>query len=103
LQGWYLVRTLHKIFCPVDQSDTSGRALDYALMLGAWYGASVEVVEIVWLPVPPVAGVGLQHPRRSVTTRQRSTDCAMTWSTSTFSIVLSSEDHAMMFGWEIAP
>jgi nucleotide-binding universal stress UspA family protein len=60
LQGWYLVKTLHKILCPVDQSDTSGRALDYALMLGAWYGASVEVVEIVWLPVPPVAGVGLQ-------------------------------------------
>jgi nucleotide-binding universal stress UspA family protein len=46
---------IRKILCPVDRSDTSGRALGYGLMLARWYGASVTALEIIWLSVPPVS------------------------------------------------
>ena len=45
---------LHRILCPLDLSDTSGRALGYALMLSKWYRAPVTALEVVWLGVPSV-------------------------------------------------
>jgi nucleotide-binding universal stress UspA family protein len=45
---------IRTILCPVDLSETSGRALGYATMLAGWYGASVSVVEMVWEALPPL-------------------------------------------------
>jgi nucleotide-binding universal stress UspA family protein len=47
--------TFRTILCPVDLSENSERALNYALMLGRWYGARVEVTEVIGLPAQPVA------------------------------------------------
>lgn len=44
---------IQKILCPVDRSDASGRAFDYALMLSRWYDASLTALEVAWLSVPP--------------------------------------------------
>lgn len=38
---------LERILCPVDLSDASRRALDYALALGRHHGAAVMVVQVV--------------------------------------------------------
>lgn len=46
---------IQKILCPVDQSEASGRALDYALMLSRWYGASLTAVEVAWAGLPSVS------------------------------------------------
>jgi nucleotide-binding universal stress UspA family protein len=46
-----------RILCPVDLSDTSARALDYAFMLARWYEAPLEALEVVWAAVPPMPGV----------------------------------------------
>jgi len=46
---------LRRILCPVDRSATSARALDYGLMLAGWYGASVTVLEVMWVNLPPVS------------------------------------------------
>lgn len=46
---------LREILCPTDRSDTSVRALDYAVMLAGWYDASVTALEVVWPSVPPVS------------------------------------------------
>jgi nucleotide-binding universal stress UspA family protein len=46
---------LRRILCPLDLSETSGRALHYALMLSKWYGAPVTALEVAWLGVPSIA------------------------------------------------
>lgn len=46
---------IRQILCPVDRSDTSARALDYALMLAGWYRAAVTAFEVIWVNTPPVS------------------------------------------------
>lgn len=43
-----------RVLCPVDFSDCSRRALDYAIAIGRWFGADIEVLHVV--PEPFVAG-----------------------------------------------
>lgn len=38
--------TIKRILCPVDFSDTSSRALDYAAAAARWYGARVDVLHV---------------------------------------------------------
>src|SRR6185436_18330862 len=45
---------IKSILCPVDLSDTSTRAYGYATMLARWYGASLTVIEMVWVGIPSV-------------------------------------------------
>ena len=47
--------TIARILCPIDFSDFSRRALDYAVTLARWYGASVTVLH-VQPPAVPMAG-----------------------------------------------
>lgn len=57
--------TIQRILCPVDLSDISRRALDYAALLARWYGANIRalLVEPVVLspvdfpPMPAVTGL----------------------------------------------
>lgn len=44
--------TISRILCPIDFSDRSGRAFDYALALARWYGASVSVLHVHQPTVP---------------------------------------------------
>ena len=50
---------IKRILCPVDLSETSGRALAYARMLAGWYDASVTAMQVIWLGIPPVAMSGV--------------------------------------------
>jgi nucleotide-binding universal stress UspA family protein len=43
-----------RILCPIDFSDVSRRALDYATVFARWYGAALRVVHVA-LPMPPVS------------------------------------------------
>jgi nucleotide-binding universal stress UspA family protein len=59
--------TLTKIFCPVDLSETSFRALGYAAALAKWYNARLLVLHVLGPPEPePVMAPdgGLLEPRR---------------------------------------
>ena len=47
--------TIARILCPIDFSDFSRRALDYAVTLARWYGASVTALH-VRPPAVPMAG-----------------------------------------------
>jgi nucleotide-binding universal stress UspA family protein len=50
--------TIARILCPIDFSDFSRRALDYAVTLARWYGASVTVLHVhppVIAPPGPLA------------------------------------------------
>jgi len=38
--------TIARILCPIDFSDSSRRALDYAVTLGRWYGAAVTALHV---------------------------------------------------------
>jgi nucleotide-binding universal stress UspA family protein len=40
---------LKRILCPVDLSDLSRAALDYATMLARWYDAELTAMEVVWV------------------------------------------------------
>lgn len=44
---------IRRILCPVDFSDSSRRALDHAMAVARWYGASVTGLHVA--PLPPVA------------------------------------------------
>ena len=44
---------IQRILCPVDRSLTSGRALDYGLMLAGWYEAALTAFEVAWINAPP--------------------------------------------------
>lgn len=45
---------IDRILCPVDQSDISRRALDYAIVLAKRYGATVCAAEVVRIGLPTV-------------------------------------------------
>lgn len=45
---------LRHILCPVDFSDASRRALEYAVALARWYEATLHVVHVA-LPLPPLS------------------------------------------------
>ena len=40
---------LERILCPVDLSDLSRSALEYATMLSRWYDAELTALEVVWI------------------------------------------------------
>ena len=42
-----------RIFCPVDQSDCSGKALRYAAALATAHGATLDVVTVIVNVIPP--------------------------------------------------
>lgn len=42
---------IHRILCPVDFSDTSERALQYAIALARQFGASIHLVHVWQMPV----------------------------------------------------
>jgi nucleotide-binding universal stress UspA family protein len=44
---------IRRILCPVDFSDSSRRAVDQAMAIARWYGASVTALHV--FPMPPVA------------------------------------------------
>jgi len=46
--------TIDRILCPVDFSDFSRRALDYAVTLARWYGSRVTVLHVDHAPFPAV-------------------------------------------------
>ena len=43
---------IDRILCPVDFSDCSRRALDYAVALSRWYGARLTVLHVDHVPFP---------------------------------------------------
>jgi nucleotide-binding universal stress UspA family protein len=47
--------TVRRILCPIDFSDTSRRAFDYALALARWYRADVSVLHVHQLATPVYA------------------------------------------------
>jgi nucleotide-binding universal stress UspA family protein len=50
---------LEKILCPMDFSDFSRDALDHAVALAKWYGASVTVMHVLPIPTVPVRVAGV--------------------------------------------
>ena len=48
---------IKSILCPLDLSDTSGRAYGYATMLAKWYDASLTVIEMIWVGIPSIRPV----------------------------------------------
>lgn len=53
---------MRRILCPVDFSDFSRRALDYAYGLARWSGAEVRVLYVDPLVIPPVVATGMGVP-----------------------------------------
>lgn len=51
--------TITRVVCPVDFSELSRRALDYAVGIARWYGARLSVLHVapVAMPVPAMAGM----------------------------------------------
>lgn len=50
-----------RILCPVDLSDPSRRALDHAVAIARWYGASITVLRVIPQIVPVVSYAGELH------------------------------------------
>lgn len=46
---------ISRILCPVDFSDVSRRALDYAVGMARWYGATLSVLHVARVSVPSTA------------------------------------------------
>ena len=46
---------ISRILCPVDFSDVSRRALDYAVGMARWYGATLTVLHVAPVPIPSTA------------------------------------------------
>jgi len=53
------ITTFQKILCPVDFSEPSKHALEYATMLSSWYGASLTALQVVGLASPPIPDVAV--------------------------------------------
>jgi len=53
------ITTFKKILCPLDFSEPSKHALEYATMLSNWYGASLTALQVVGLPASPVPDVAV--------------------------------------------
>jgi nucleotide-binding universal stress UspA family protein len=49
---------INRILCPIDFSEYSGHALDFAVRLAAWYGATVHVIHV--MPLLPPSTVSAQ-------------------------------------------
>jgi nucleotide-binding universal stress UspA family protein len=47
---------LHTVLCPVDRSDVSKRAFEWALAVARRFGARLNVIEVIDWTLPPVAG-----------------------------------------------
>jgi nucleotide-binding universal stress UspA family protein len=45
---------IRSILCPLDLSETSVHAYDYATMLSRWYSASITAIEMIWVGLPTV-------------------------------------------------
>ena len=56
---------INRILCPIDFSEYSEHALDFAVRLGAWYRASVEAIHVLPL-LPPSAVSPLGEASRQV-------------------------------------
>jgi universal stress protein E len=56
---------INRILCPIDFSEYSEQALDYAVRLAAWYRATVEVIHLLPL-LPPSAVSPLGEASRQV-------------------------------------
>lgn len=56
-----------RILCPVDLSAPSRRALDYAVAVSRWYGASITVLRVIPAAVPVVTYAGALFPQPAVT------------------------------------
>lgn len=56
---------INRILCPIDFSEYSEHALDFAVRLAAWYGASLRVVHVMPL-LPPSAVSVLGETSRQV-------------------------------------
>lgn len=52
---------MNRILCPVDLSEPSRRALDHAVALARWYGASISVLRVIPPIVPVVSYAGELH------------------------------------------
>jgi len=50
---------IRHVLCPVDFSDPSRRALEYALALARWYGARVTALHVVPATLPPLSSLGV--------------------------------------------
>ena len=53
-----------RVLCPVDFSDYSRHALDYAAVIARWYGAGVTALHVIppYVPFAPPAGDALYPP-----------------------------------------
>lgn len=58
---------ISRILCPVDLSDASRRALDHAVAIARWYGASITVLRVIPMAVPVVSYAGALYPEPMVT------------------------------------
>jgi nucleotide-binding universal stress UspA family protein len=47
------VVSIQRILCPVDFSEFSAHAVEQALALARWYGASVTLLHVAWIELPP--------------------------------------------------
>jgi nucleotide-binding universal stress UspA family protein len=50
---------LRRIVCPIDFSEPSRRALEYAIALGRWYGARLTALHVVPATLPPLSSLGV--------------------------------------------
>jgi nucleotide-binding universal stress UspA family protein len=60
------VPTVARILCPIDFSDFSRRALDYAVTLARWYGASVTALHVRPPVLSPSAALAPYAPVEAV-------------------------------------
>jgi nucleotide-binding universal stress UspA family protein len=50
---------LRQVLCPVDFSEPSRRALEYALTLARWFGARLTALHVVPATLPPLSSLGV--------------------------------------------
>jgi len=63
--------TVSRILCPIDFSEHSARALEYAAVLARWYGASIRVLHVhTFVPPPPSRLPGWARPRLTAEERE---------------------------------
>lgn len=66
-----------RILCPIDFSNHSRRALEQALMMARWYGATVRVLHVAApavAPIYPPVPIGMEPVATSLVDRQALTD-----------------------------
>jgi nucleotide-binding universal stress UspA family protein len=50
---------IRHVLCPVDFSEPSRRALEYALAMARWYGARITALHVVPATLPPLSSLGV--------------------------------------------